>query len=41
MKQQRMVSNAEDLCAEAGVDNLDELGGLLTDLKFEITGLSI
>jgi hypothetical protein len=36
MKQQRMVSNAEDLCAEAGVDNLDELGGLLTDLKFEI-----
>ena len=31
-----MVSNAEDLCAEAGVDNLDELGGLLTDLKFEI-----
>ena len=37
MKQQRMVSNAEDLCAEAGVDTLDELGGLLTDLKFEIT----
>jgi hypothetical protein len=36
MKQQRMVSNAEDLCAEAGVDTLDELGRLLTDLKFEI-----
>src|SRR5450631_194118 len=36
MKQQRMVSNAEDLCAEAGVDTLDELGGLLTGLKFEI-----
>jgi hypothetical protein len=36
MRQQRMVSNAEDLCAEAGVDTLDELGGLLTDLKFEI-----
>jgi hypothetical protein len=36
MKQQRMVSNAEDLCAEAGVDTLDELGALLTDLKFEI-----
>jgi hypothetical protein len=31
-----MVSNAEDLCAEAGVDTLDELGGLLTRLKFEI-----
>ncbi|HEY5181609.1 MAG TPA: hypothetical protein VIJ07_17870, partial [Dermatophilaceae bacterium] len=31
-----MVSNAEDLCAEAGVDTLDELGGLLTDLTFEI-----
>jgi hypothetical protein len=36
MKQQRMVSNAEDLCAEAGVDTLGELGRLLTDLKFEI-----
>jgi hypothetical protein len=36
MKKQRMVSNAEDLCAEAGVDTLDELAGLLTGLKFEI-----
>jgi len=36
MKQQRLVSNAEDLCAEAGVDNLAELGRILTGLKFEI-----
>lgn len=36
MKQQRIVSNGDDLCAEAGVDTLDELGGLLTGLKFEI-----
>jgi len=31
-----MVSSAEDLCAQAGVDTLDELGGLLSDLEFEI-----